>query len=136
MLLLVTGDRNWTDTDVIRAVLFRRYDNGFRRLVHGDCKGLDQLAGAIAERIGFTVIAMPANWKEHHRAAGPIRNQAMLDLDPDAADAFHDNIDNSRGTANMIAKLEKKGVPYELHMSHILRIQLDQETEGEWDRSQ
>jgi hypothetical protein len=44
------------------------------------------------------VIAMPADWANHGKAAGPIRNRKMLDLKPDLVLAFHADLTNSKGT--------------------------------------
>jgi hypothetical protein len=49
-----------------------------------------------------------AQWKKHGRAAGPIRNQRMLDKGkPDLVVAFP----GGRGTADMIRRAERAGVP-------------------------
>jgi hypothetical protein len=49
-----------------------------------------------------------AQWKKHGRAAGPIRNQRMLDEGkPDLVVAFP----GGRGTADMIRRAERAGVP-------------------------
>lgn len=48
-------------------------------LVHGGGKGVDRLARQIAEEMGIPTEEYPADWDKHGRAAGPLRNQAMVD---------------------------------------------------------
>jgi hypothetical protein len=68
------------------------------------------MARKLAERIGWDVIKVPADWTKYGKAAGPIRNQEMLDMDPDLVLAFHSDLDNSKGTKDMVARARKKGV--------------------------
>ena len=49
---------------------------------------------------------------KYGRAAGPIRNTAMLDMKPDELIAFWDG--RSRGTKNMIDQATARGVPVEI----------------------
>ena len=115
MKLLVCGDRNWTDAALIHAELKKRPN--VRLLIHGAAPGADTLAGKAAVECGIRVKAIPADWKRYGRAAGPIRNAAMLKEIPHLVLAFHDDIKHSKGTKNMIAQAYKAGVPYKL-ISH------------------
>lgn len=77
--ILVTGSRTWTDVAGLRAVL----DHWRRRLpgavlVHGDARGADRLAAGLWRSWGLPTEAHPADWARHGRAAGPLRNQAMV----------------------------------------------------------
>ena len=76
-------------------------------LVHGDGTGADAMAKewAISRRLPH--IPFPADWKTLGPAAGPIRNQAMVDSGLDGCVAFPGN----RGTADMVARCKKAGVP-------------------------
>ena len=47
-------------------------------LLHGAARGADQAIAAAADQLGWPVIACPALWQQHGRAAGPIRNRQML----------------------------------------------------------
>lgn len=50
------------------------------------------------------------------RQAGPIRNEQMLqEGQPDKVLAFHENLAQSRGTADMVRRAAKAGVPVEIH---------------------
>ena len=59
---------------------------------------------------GAWVHVIPADWKKHGRAAGPIRNQQMLDEGKaDVVVALWDG--KSRGTLDMIQRATEAGVP-------------------------
>lgn len=70
----------------------------------GLCKGADALGEQYARERGYRLSYHPANWEQHGRAAGPIRNEEMA-KSADALVAFWDG--ESRGTMNMI-ELAKK----------------------------
>jgi hypothetical protein len=53
-----------------------------------------------------TLVSVPADWEKWGTAAGPKRNQMMLDQKPDIVLAFP----GGRGTADMIARAEQAGV--------------------------
>jgi hypothetical protein len=74
-------------------------------------KGADTAAITFARYINKPVEQMPANWKEHGRAAGFIRNGQMADT----ADLFISFWDGeSRGTAQMMRCVALRKKP--LHM--------------------
>ena len=69
------------------------------------------IAAAIARKLGFKVIMVWADWELEGKAAGPIRNQRMLDIhQPDLVLAFHRFIANSKGTKDMVDRARKAGV--------------------------
>jgi hypothetical protein len=51
----------------------------FELLIHGGAQGADDLADAWARERGIVRQMYRPNWKAHGRAAGPIRNQRMID---------------------------------------------------------
>lgn len=75
-------------------------------VISGCARGADQIG------IDFAVInwtgleEFPADWDEHGKAAGHIRNQAMLDGGVDLAVQFP----GGKGTADMRRRLDKAGV--------------------------
>ena len=84
-------------------------------IIHGAARGADTLGKFAAERIGLKVIndgkGFPAEWKRYGKGAGPIRNQQMLDEGkPDVVLAFHENISESRGTKDMVARARGAGI--------------------------
>ncbi len=124
MRVLVCGDRNWSDMDLIKCALV---DIEATEVVHGGCRGADLLGLEAAEFLGLDVVAYPADWNRYGRAAGPIRNQQMLDMgEPDMVFAFHNDIDASRGTKDMLRRADIAGVPNQLftHRDHKGRPQL------------
>ncbi len=126
MKILVCGDRNWTDYNKVRATLdklakehsiyYNPDDNWLPSdltIIHGGARGADDMAGqwAIVNWVGHLEV-FPANWEKHGRAAGPIRNQQMLDDgQPDLVVAFHPDLSKSKGTADMVKRAKKAGVP-------------------------
>ena len=61
--------------------------------------------------MNIPVLSYPAEWNKFGRAAGPMRNKRMLiDGKPDMVFAFHDDIENSKGTANMIKITREAGI--------------------------
>lgn len=89
---------------ILRAAVPRL---GLWMLIHGAAKGADQLASEWAWENGVGAASYPANWEKHGRAAGPIRNQRMLDEGkPDIVIAFP----GGRGTADLVSRAEKAGI--------------------------
>ena len=82
-------------------------------IIEGDCRGADRMAGCLAAVLGFKQKSFPANWAKYGRAAGPIRNQQMIDEGkPDLVIAFHENLRQSTGTKDMLEKALAAGIPY------------------------
>ena len=58
------------------------------------------------------VLEFPAKWEEFNKYAGPIRNQQMIDEGhPDLVVYFHDNIDGSKGTKDMVDRATRTNIP-------------------------
>lgn len=108
MRIIVCGDREWRDSSVIERFI-KAY--GANTVIHGGCRGADSLAGEVARRLGLHVLEIPAEWSKYGLSAGPIRNQKMIELNPDAVLAFHNDIQNSKGTKDMVTRAKESGVP-------------------------
>jgi len=108
MRLLVTGDREWTDKSTIEAA----FDNLKPSLViHGGARGADLIAVLVAIDRGIPTIRFNADWTRYHKGAGPIRNQQMLDEgQPDCVVYFHNNLEISKGTKDMVQRSRKAGL--------------------------
>jgi len=113
--ILVCGDRNWTDAEIIRREL-SRFPKG-TRIIHGASRGADEIADRVATKLGFEVIPFSADWPKYGRVAGPIRNQKMLESllrqdpeEPKLVLAFHRDLSKSRGTADMVKRARLAGV--------------------------
>jgi hypothetical protein len=121
VIAIFCGDRNWSDADLIRDVLMRCPPGTI--IIEGEARGADTLARIEAEKCGFTVLRFPADWKAYGRAAGPVRNTAMLKALLDSPDpdkwviAFHNDIASSKGTKNMVEQARRKGVRTDVKQS-------------------
>lgn len=113
--VLVCGSREWEDGAAIRTALEAQAEDSHGIVViHGDARGADRTADVVARSLGFDVMKMPADWRTHGKAAGPIRNKLMLDLRPDVVLAFKDEFNwalNRGGTEHMVKIALDAGVP-------------------------
>ena len=109
MRILVCGDRNWTNREAIEREL-RKFPPD-TVVIHGAAPGADTIAGEVAKDLGLTVEAYEADWWLYGRAAGPIRNQRLLEAQPDQGLAFHADLENSKGTKDMVRRMCQAGKP-------------------------
>jgi len=111
--VLICGDRNWGNNTMIENVIDNLIEeHGPIIIIHGDARGADRIAHMMAHKKGCEIRPFPAQWHIHGRAAGPLRNQQMLDEgNPSMVIAFHNDITNSKGTKDMVARAEKAGIP-------------------------
>jgi len=109
MKLAVVGSRDFSDSETMARVLDRiRAKHPQVTIVSGAGRGADTLAANYAKANGLTLIEFPADWNKHGRAAGPIRNQQVVDAS-DAVLAFWDG--QSPGTKITIDMARRKGIP-------------------------
>jgi hypothetical protein len=108
--VLVCGQRDFEDHEF----LFQKLDDmhqsywQFSEVIEGGAPGADQLGGTWAMNNGIALRVFPANWKKYGKAAGPIRNQQMLDEGlPDMVVAFYHNKASSKGTKDMVGRAWK-----------------------------
>src|SRR5260221_1975327 len=99
------------------------YPSNFVRVIHGGARGADRLAGYAAKSLGLGLEEYPADWKLG-KAAGVIRNQQMLEIllqcsnpEMNLVLAFHDDLENSKGTKDMVERAKKAGIRIK-HYSH------------------
>ncbi len=112
MRLLICGDRHWTNSKLIGEWI-DKYSPDI--VIEGDCRGADKMAGEEARKRGIGVEEYPAQWDKHGRGAGPIRNKQMLEEGkPTHVLAFHNNIEESKGTKNMLMQAERIGIQVEV----------------------
>lgn len=100
----VTGGRDYDDVTTVADVL-SALPNAV--LVHGAASGADTLAARHWAGLGRPTEPHPADWTTHGKAAGPLRNQEMVDSHLDLLIAFP----GGRGTADMVRRAEAAGVP-------------------------
>lgn len=108
MRVIVCGGRDLNDRFYVYESLDRFHRvHGVTCVIQGGAKGADKLAYEWAADRMIMVINEPADWKQHGRAAGPMRNQKMIDDHrPDAVIAF----EGGSGTADMIRRSKRAGL--------------------------
>lgn len=119
MKFLITGGRAWSDRGAIWEALRRMPPGSI--LVHGACpSGADAIADSIATSLGFEVRRHPADWLNHGKAAGTIRNGDMIKAEhPDKQGRFIEYAiafptAASRGTWDCVRKLAEAKIPTEI----------------------
>lgn len=123
MKILVCGGRDYKERTTVYLTLYNlcnefglwteedEYGNRLPHDIHiiaGAARGADSIAidWAVVNWTYFT--EYPADWDTHGKAAGPIRNQQMLDEGkPDMVVAFP----GGRGTEDMVRRAKKAGIP-------------------------
>lgn len=114
--ILISGSREVEESDFnISCVAFSilvtaRQQGGMANIevISGGARGIDTIARRAAKRVGAKFTEIPADWKKHGKAAGPIRNGLMLDLEPDLVWAFP--VGKSIGTRNCIKQAKERGI--------------------------
>jgi hypothetical protein len=107
MRICVCGGRDYNDKQKVWDTLdtLRSFVPYFT-LVHGDAKGADSLADDWARCSDLETDPFPADWEQHGKAAGPIRNRQMIASGIDLLLAFP----GGKGTADMVAACKKAGI--------------------------
>lgn len=104
--VIVAGGRDFFDYNFLKE----KVDNILSsikdeiEIVSGNAKGADELGERYAKERGYKIKRFPANWTQHGKAAGPLRNEEMAKY-ADACICFWDG--SSRGTSNMIDNAKK-----------------------------
>lgn len=118
MILLVTGGRDFCEQRDGADHMGERMALGWAldwlspsRVIVGDATGADRWAVIWCERRGVEFTRVTADWDKLGKAAGPIRNQRMVDMKPDAGLRFP----GGRGTGDCCHRMSKAGIPvYEI----------------------
>lgn len=110
--ILVTGSRRFTDVQALEAALLDVWHDvtqfgGRMLVVHGHARGADRLADAWARCNGIPVERHPADWSIG-RAAGPLRNQHMVNLGAHLVLAFPTGA--STGTRDCTRRAHAAGI--------------------------
>lgn len=127
-VIVVTGGRDLSRKawrPIIEKAL-AEYQNTNTLVIHGNAFGADMLARDIALDLGMTVIPFPADWEEYGKAAGPIRNRAMIDTvlpmfeygNDVEVFAFHPDVMSSKGTLNMVRASWDAYLPIRLYQQN------------------
>jgi hypothetical protein len=106
MIVLVCGGRDYNDYKFVEQTLNQIADH-ITLLVNGDALGADSMADSWAVDHGIQVARCPANWDFYQKGAGPVRNRAMMLIQPHLVIAFP----GGKGTADMTRVADNAGVP-------------------------
>lgn len=115
MRVLVCGGRNFSDWDFFNKTLHEILPASDETwltpndivIISGCASGAGSMAIDWAADNWVPVDDYEADWKTHGKAAGPIRNQRMIDEGkPDLVIAF----EGGRGTKDMVDRAKKAGI--------------------------
>ncbi len=109
MRVLICGSRDFRDAKRIFHYLSTVPKDTV--IIEGEAKGADTIVWVCCEILGLSYMKFPADWSAYHKAAGVLRNQQMLlEGKPDLVLFYHDNLDESRGTIDMITRADRAGI--------------------------
>lgn len=116
MRAIFTGSRDWPADDVtfVHAIIDGLLVAGMSHASVGDCKtGIDRIIRIkLRPILDDRLREFEANWDRFGRAAGPIRNQRMVDGGGDLCVAFSNGpIENSVGTRDCASRAEMAKIP-------------------------
>ena len=117
MRLIVCGGRSYADRARVNAILDRvERERGIDAIIQGGADGADRWAAEWGWDHRKLVASYAADWDRHGRAAGPIRNQEMVDdAEADAVIAFP----GGSGTADLVRRAQAAGLPvWDLRHGH------------------
>lgn len=108
MRVLVCGGRDFDDFESVNEELtWLAGEHRLDVIIHGGARGADTLAGEWAQLCRVPVEVYLADWKKHGRAAGPMRNQRMIEEgQPDLVMAFP----GGAGTTDMVLRAKAAGI--------------------------
>lgn len=111
MKVLICGGRNYTNTNQFNRFMHNFVvENGpITCIVQGGARGADAMARFYANQRILTIFLQtyPADWETYGRPAGPLRNQEMLEKNPDIAYVIA--FPGGKGTANMMEQARERG---------------------------
>lgn len=114
MKVLVTGGRDFDDRAALWAGLDRLYElKPLTELIEGGAHGADRVAAEWVDWINLSAgrevvkhTTVDADWAQHGKSAGYIRNTKMADLRPDLVLAAP----GGKGTTMMISIAHARGI--------------------------
>jgi L-alanine-DL-glutamate epimerase-like enolase superfamily enzyme len=106
--VIVAGSRTFDDYPLLKEVLDKELKGfGNVTIVSGTAEGADRLGEQYAFFRSLPVERYPANWTQHGRSAGMVRNTKMAEVSHVLV-AFWDGV--SSGTKHMINVAKEKGL--------------------------
>lgn len=127
MNIVICGSRSIDSIDIFNKAIQQSKmfgeeflpDFKFVNIVHGGELGVDELAETFANHNKIATKIISADWKKHGKAAGPKRNQEMVNYAvPDGAlFAIWDGY--SHGTLDCIVRAHKAGLMVYVYMPDV-----------------
>ena len=117
MLILISGTREGVNKIIIKTMIdyvIKTYPNQHYTLIHGNANGVDKQCANYVKTLGWTIKPMSAEWDKYGKRAGILRNQDMVNYQPDFG-VFIPSI-TSIGTYDCLRRYEllnKPGIVYE-----------------------
>lgn len=101
MKVLVTGSRTmpWGEYELMKKVLIEEHAT---EVIQGGAQGADALATWVCHELGIQCRTFQADWATHGKAAGPMRNQQMIEQKPNLVIAFYEDTGITPGTQDMV----------------------------------
>lgn len=97
--MIIAGGRQFNDYGLLSAkcdgILSQKRMTHKIVIVSGTARGADTLGERYAHERGYAVEQYPADWEQHGKAAGPVRNKQMADV-ADALIVFWDGLSVGR----------------------------------------
>lgn len=109
MKVMVTGGRDYADREFIKQTLeaFQRRIGRIDELLVGCATGADSLAQDVAKELGIKVKVFKANWSLYGKAAGPKRNERIIEERPSYCLPFP----GGKGTAHAVGLCKLNRIP-------------------------
>jgi YspA, cpYpsA-related SLOG family len=111
MRVIVAGAVAWADAEAIRRELSKLPAG--TTVIHGDCAGVDELAGRVASELGFAVEPMAKNPEDHakyQKAGWKGLNERMLASGAVLVLTFHPTFESSQGSKHLAELAQAAGV--------------------------
>lgn len=108
MKVLVAGSRDWTDKETLFSILNQfeqEHPQTSKTLLSGGCRGADFIAEQFAQEHKWKIERFLPDWQKYGKAAGPIRNNLMLEQQPEFIFCFP--LFSSKGTLQLISQISK-----------------------------
>lgn len=107
----MSGSRTAPRELTLQAIRESRFD--ITEIICGGARGADGWGKAYGEVFGIPVKLFPADWKRLGKKAGALRNEEMANYAHGAIVIWDGK---SKGTLDMLTRIENKEMEYELHM--------------------
>lgn len=113
MKVIIAGSRTFHDYQLLLNAIqrFQREVGPITEIVSGGAKGADSLGERWAREHQVPVKVFLPDWDAHGPAAGPKRNQQMIDYVGKEGGLIAIWVNRSRGTKDTIFRARKSGLP-------------------------